>query len=162
MYIQLIISSCAWASFQSPKLKVLQRVFHIQTSLMPPTINQEILNFLCWQCNQVFKVQTTAVLFTCPNSCKSLTSGAYADPDYWELFMMPSFRWDDLYSNRRERPLHSQSEIGLFVSLLSWLLCHIQGRGDENVHWEKQGHMKPQNSSRREEAWYKKLYNSIC
>lgn len=59
--------------------------------------------------------------------------------------MMSSFRWDDLYSNRRERAPHGQSETGVFVSLLNWLLCHIQGRGEENVHWERQGHMKPQN-----------------
>lgn len=55
---------------------------------------------------------------------------------------------------------HSQSDIGFSVSLLNWLVCPIQGRGEENVHWERQVHMKSQNSSRR--GVVLKLENSLC
>lgn len=101
-------------------------------------------------------------LFTYSNSFKSLTTGAYADPDYREIFMMSNFRWDDLYSDRRESlPPWPVRDRGFCFFIKLAAVPHPGKRGRECT-LGKAGTYEAPKSSRREEAWYEKLENSVC
>lgn len=151
-----------WGKLLVPKIEdVTDSASYPNLSLIPPTINQEIPNFLCQQCNQILKKSRQLRSYL---RAQIHSNHCQVPLQTWtiESYLCCLILGEMICTVTEERGApHGQSERGDCLLLKLADVPH-PGRGEEDVHWEKQVYMKPQNSSRREEAWYGKLENSLC